>query len=190
MTMLLNPFAYGGAGGGGYPANVIGYQSGPSGGVFDFQGVAFSGYQRVVLYLDGLTVSDTGDPSIRLQFYCGGVLQTASYRYETSAVSSSGGTPSLESGASTVASIIIAQRVQDDAGSSANIVVDLCNMDSSSLHKLVMSEYSEVGTSGVADQGVSAGLLEVTTAVDGLRVFASAGNINSGQAMLLAMPTS
>ena len=174
----------------GLPPDVLAYVPAPSGGVIDAKNINMTGVQRLVLFLDGLVFDDTGGPEAKLQFYSGGVLQTASYRYMLAGTDSAAGTPSLESGAGTVGSILIGGDVDEIAPQSSCAEIQIGGAGSSSLHTITFCEWINVDPTGAVNRIGSVGLLDLAAAVDGFRIEANAGALLAGQALLMRMPTS
>lgn len=170
---------------GGLPPSddILFYAAAPASNVFDATGLSLGAYQRIILFLDGITV-DTADTDVILQYYISGVLQTASYRYGTTYITSGGSTSSETS--SSAAHILLNGLVDtgSNIGLSAQVEID------TRLYKRATSRLTRMGDTGDMATSQTAGLLENSGTMTGLKVSGSGGLITGGQAQILAMKVS
>jgi hypothetical protein len=164
--------------------DILFYGPAPVSNTFDITGLDLSGIQRVILFLDGITV-DTANTDVIVQFYIAGALVTTGYRYTTANNTSAVGENDVSSGSA--AHVL----VTDVAATGANI--SLCSrleINVGGKYKLATSDTARMGSSGGLARVRGGGLLENNGSLTGMKISGSGGLITGGQALLLAMQTS
>lgn len=171
---------------------IIEHKSAPASDMFDFTGLDLTGYQRVVLLLDGLVVGTDG-AFVLLQLSTASTLRTSGYRYVTREYSSGGTSDSTSS--SSASSIRLHGGstsnwgVGNAAGESFSGKCEISNAKVA-LYKHVQADGAAVGPTGALVRSVVAGLLEQTGDIDGIRALLSTGTLSSGKATLYGLTTS
>lgn len=166
--------------------------SSPTSDKLEFTGLSLSGYQRVVLLLDGLVVG-TDNAQILLQLYTATTLRTSGYRHYL-AEASSGGTTDTSNSTST-SSVPLAGTgaanfgVGNGASKSFSGRVDICNSNLA-LYKLIEHNGNAIGPTGNMFRTRGGGILEQTGNIDGIKVFPSSGTLTAGSAALYGLATS
>lgn len=168
------------------PQDVLAYATQPTSNVFDFTGLDISIYQRVILYLDGVTV-DTANTSLLLQFYIGGVLQTSGYR-RVEARAATEATTSVDAN-QTAPAIVIDGAADTGSNRSTNFRATITNSNAS-LYKQAIFEMTSFDDAPKGHLYSGCAILEQSGTLDGLKVTGSGGLITAGQAMLLGIPKS
>ncbi len=169
------------------PSDVLYYAASPTGNIFDVQGLDVTSYQRVILYLDGLTV-DTANTLLRLQFYIAGSLITSNTYDWSFSFDASGSTPASGEIAAT-SNIRLTSWADTGANISWNGVVHIC-APAAALNKMVHHDGAFMQSDGTAVETIGSGQLANNGAFTGFKLEGSGGLITAGRALLIAMKTS
>lgn len=147
----------------------------PSGGVIDVQNVDFTGYQRIIVLLDGI-IPSAANVNLLLRFYVAGVLQTAGgYSWYTRI-------GDLPSSSVIDGADYIRLTAQSDNATNASLQgrFEISNLVST-LEKQVMFDLTLMDDAGAVLTERGFGMLNNSGTVNGLRIYAhSTNNIVSG----------
>ena len=160
----------------------------PSGGVFDFPSITFTGYILVEVIISGVTVTTDGT-SITLQFYSGGGLITsAGYRWDVLAETSAAET---HDGATASTSIGLtsnnaSETVGNATGEAFNAILLIDVPLSSALTKRYESEIAFTDQAGSVNVGNGVGAMDGTGALEGFKLSGSS-NLTAGRVRVLGL---
>lgn len=90
--MIINPFSFGAAPppvGDPYEWAIISHLAAPTAGAFTFSGLTLTAYERLEIYLSGITVT-TDQSFVQVRFRVGATPTTATHRWAVSSESTSG----------------------------------------------------------------------------------------------------
>lgn len=159
-------------------------------GRFDLTGLDFTGYEILQVLAIGLR-ADTDGIFLFQQFYQGGVLQSGATAYRF-AVHSQSSTPSSVNDADASDDHTRFQQGTagwvwgNAAGESHSFRALIDRPMNTSIYKKIHGRGSWMGgDSNWVAHGVGYGFLQLTPAIDGIRIYPSSGNILSGKVRIL-----
>lgn len=165
---------------------LISSLSAPTSNQFVFSGLSLGSYQRVLLYLDGLTLGTDGAYVIT-QLSTASTLRTSGYRYALACYSSGGSSTTASS--NSAASILTlggpssTWGVGNAANENGSARLEVSNLGGT-LYKTVQVDGTLVAPSGAGVRVLGSGLLEQTGAIDGFSISTSTGTLTAGKAAL------
>jgi len=168
--MLLNPH---------WNPDVLYHQTAPVDGVFDITGLDLTGYQRVALYMDGITA--TGAVDLVMHTYIdGGLRAVEGHVWRASAGTTANGDGSFESSVGTGFGVYVSNSV--DLGSGAGQAFSGClelSVPPAKYPSFSLDAYA-IASSGVGVRYTAAGHLTDTGRLTGFALVAQNGGLLSG----------
>lgn len=166
----------------GNPVTVVVAAAGPSGGVFDFSGLDLSGYSKIQIVLDSVTVT-SDDTSISLQLYIGGSIAegASDYRYSVASRSSAGGTETQSSGGTTAFSctdLTANWMVGNAAGECFSGTIEVFGCDEA-VFKIIRMNGGLIGPTGSSVAVEGGGTVQLTGDITGVKITGSS-NLTGG----------
>lgn len=172
--------------------DIVGHQAALSNFSFFFSSLSLTGYQRVVVCADDLTV--TGDGTfVNLQLATAGTLRTTGYRLRIRAMNSAGSTVDQAVASTTLIRMIGGDGnapwgVGNAASETGMAKAEISNLAAGN-YKTVITDGAAVTPSGEAARYYGGGILEQTGAVDGFKVFGSNGTLAGGKVTVYGLTT-
>lgn len=168
------------------------HKSAPTSDMFDWQGLTLTGFQKVLVLVDGVTVGTDG-AFLEMQLYTASTLRNTGYRWAASLRSSGGSTDSTGASAQASARVLGGSSSTWGIGNAASECgscrIEISNIDAA-VYKQLEANGSMVAPSGASVRHTGSGLLEQTGTVDGIRLLMSSGTMTAGTATLYGLPTS
>jgi hypothetical protein len=167
---------------------VISRLTSPTSDALSFTGLTLTGYRLVTLHVWGLTVG-TDDASVRLRVSQSGSFLSGASDYSYVHVSrSTGGTTDSET-TNAAAQIALTDGganfgVGNAAGESFVTRIELVNRETSEPRYLTFNG-AHTGPTGNAIMANGEGVVNNSTAIDGLRILLSTGTMPTGKAVLI-----
>lgn len=169
---------------------ILGHVAAPTSDMITFSSLSLTGYQRVALVFDGITVGTDG-AFLHLQLSTSGTFYTAGYRYRIMARSSSGSDNNDASESASfvrlIGGTISSWGIGNAAGKTGSGHVELSHLTGSGPYPHVVYDGHAVAPSGAAVRFLTGGHLEQTTAIDGVRLLMSTGTMTAGWATLYGL---
>lgn len=159
-------------------------------GTLDIETTIDSTYDTYAIVMSGLVTTGNG-ASTRVQFKISGTYESSNYRFfVTDFNSSAGGSGGFNSSVSNAGgSITINTGTSTSAGSSMSGIIYLANPSSTALHKQIYGQTSSLNTNQYQST-FTGSYTGSTTAVTGVRIFFSSGNISTGSVRLYGIKNS
>ncbi|MDR7101535.1 hypothetical protein [Croceicoccus sp. BE223] len=171
--------------------SIISHQSAPASNQFDFSSLTLSGYQRLVLMLDGLVVGTDG-AFIQLRLKIAGSEISTSYRWHHRVHSSSSTIESTNTQTGTFVPLIYGSAsdwgIGNAAGKSGSAMVQISN-PTAALYKTMTVDSVVNAKTGSIVRAIGGGSLDNTGSMNGLRVYPSTGTLTAGKATLYGLNT-
>lgn len=159
----------------------------PSGGVFDFPSITFTGYIIVQIVMSGITVT-SDDTAILFQFYTGGSLITSGYRWVVRHTSNA--TADGDNNASTTSigltSNDATEAVGNASGEEFNAILTLDAPLSSAFSQKLEYEVAFTTPAGSSSGGSGVGVMDNTGAIEGFKVSGSS-SLTAGRVRVLGL---